>query len=291
MAQPLLGAHESVAGGMAEGIRRARELDCESLQVFVKNSNQWKARPFTPAEIEAYRAAHAASGIGPVVAHAGYLINLAAPEGENREKSRAGLADELGRCDRLGIVGLVVHPGAHLGRGIDEGIATVVESIDGVYGAPDAPRTPTLLELTAGAGTHLGSKLEELAAIRSASRFPASIGFCLDTCHAFAGGYPIHEASGWSRFLADVDRILGLDRVACWHLNDSVGALGSHKDRHAPIGEGELGRGAFARLVNDPAVAGVPLLLETPLGDDERGHARDLETLRGLLRAPAARQR
>ena len=279
---PPLGAHESTAGGLATAFGRGQAIGCDALQIFVKNASQWKAKPIAAEEATAFRAAHAASPIGPLVAHAAYLINLAAPDPAILEKSRAALADELSRCAQVGVPALVVHPGAHLGRGEAVGLAAIAESLDAVYAAlPDVP-TVTLLELTAGQGTVLGRTLGELEAIRAQSAHRARLAVCLDTCHAFAAGYALDDVKGYEDFLAEIDATVGFDSIRCIHLNDSVGARGSKKDRHANLGEGMIGLDLFARLLAEPRFAAVPMILETPLGDDEQGHARDLVTLRGL---------
>lgn len=280
---PLLGAHVSVAGGLVEGLRRGAELGCDTLQIFVKSPSQWQSKPLLPEDAEAFRVAHAASAIGPVVAHAAYLINLAAPDPQILSRSRAALADELRRCAALGVAALVVHPGAHMGAGEEAGLAAIARSLDAVDAELGECPTRVLLEITAGQGTVLGSRLQHLAAIRAQAGSRDRLGVCLDTCHAFAAGYALDSAAGWGDFLAEVDSEIGFDLVGCVHLNDSVGALGSRKDRHANIGEGCLGVEPFRRLLTEPRLSGVPKILETPFGDDELGHARDLAILRGLL--------
>lgn len=282
MPGPLLGAHVSVAGGLATAFDRGAEIGCRSLQIFVKNASQWRGKPLEPAAVEAFRAEHRRAGEPPLVAHAAYLINLCATDPRVLERSREALADELERCDRLGVPGLVVHPGAHLGAGEDAGLTAIAVSLDRVHRSLPEARSRVLIELTAGQGTVLGYRLEQLAAIRERARDGERIGFCLDTCHAFAAGYDLRTPAAVEGFLDEVERVIGLDAVACLHLNDSVGGLGSRRDRHANIGAGEIGRAGFRRLLEEPRLARVPMILETPLGEDERGHARDLETLRGL---------
>ena len=279
---PPLGAHESTAGGLALAFGRGEAIGCDALQIFVKNASQWKAKPLADPEVAAFRAAHGKSPIGPLVAHAAYLINLAAPDPAILEKSRAALADELTRCAQVGVPGLVVHPGAHLGRGEEAGLAAIAESLDAVYATiPDCPTT-TLLEITAGQGTVLGRKLGDLESIRKQAKEKARLAVCLDTCHAFAAGYALDDPKGFEDFLAEIDATVGFDAIRCVHVNDSVGAKGSRKDRHANLGEGLIGLDLFARLLAEPRFAKVPMILETPLGDDEQGHARDLATLRSL---------
>lgn len=277
-----LGAHVSIAGGLPKAFERGDDLGCDSLQIFVKNASQWKGRPLAEDEVTTFRAAHTASQAGPLVAHASYLINLAATDPKTLEKSLAALGDELDRCSRLGVDGLVLHPGAHLGAGEEEGLAKISASLDTVLGERPDCTTRVLLENTAGQGTVLGYRLEQLAAIRSGADAADRIGYCLDTCHAFAAGYPVHEPEGYEEWMAQVDEILGFDRVGALHLNDSKQPFGSKKDRHENIGEGEIGADLFARLVHDERWAGTAAVLETPIGDDEQGHRRDLERLRSF---------
>ncbi len=280
---PALGAHVSVAGGFVEGVRRGTGLACDALQIFVKSPSQWQSKPLLPEDATAFRSAHAASAIGPVIAHAAYLINLAAPDPQILAKSRAALADELRRCAALGVPALVVHPGAHMGAGEDAGLAAIARSLDAVHDEVGSCPTRILLEITAGQGTVLGSRLRHLAAIRAQAASRERLGICLDTCHAFAAGYAIDSAAGWDDFLAELDAEIGFELVGSVHLNDSVGALGSRKDRHANIGEGCLGVEPFRRLPAEPRLRHAPMILETPFGDDELGHARDLAALRRLL--------
>ena len=287
---PLLGAHVSIAGGVVHAIERGEELGCGAIQIFVKNANQWRARPLAAEEAAAFRAAHEASRIGPLVAHATYLINLCAADRGFLTLSRETLGDELDRCALRGVAALVVHPGAHMGRGEGAGLARIADSLDAVFAdRPDCP-TRVLLELTAGQGTALGHRLEHLAAIRESAACRDRVGFCLDTCHAFAAGYPIHEEEGMDSFLDEAGSLLGLDRIGCLHLNDSLRPFGSRRDRHAHIGEGEIGLEAFARLLGDRRFQTVPMLLETEPGPDAEGHRRDLTTLRRLMKRRAGLQ-
>ncbi len=283
MNAPALGAHVSTAGGLPRAFERGREIAATALQIFVKNASQWRGKALTGDETRLFRAARAGEGEPPVVAHAAYLINLAAPDEAILAKSRAALADELGRCAALGVDALVVHPGAHMGRGIDGGIDAVAASLDAVFAELPEEGPALLLELTAGQGTVLGHTFEQLASMRERASRRARLGFCLDTCHAFAAGYEVGSAAAVEEFLAAAERTLGLGSVGCIHLNDSVGERGSKKDRHANIGEGRIGLEGFRRLISEPTLAHAPMILETPIGDDERGHARDLARLRELL--------
>jgi len=257
------------------------DLGCETIQIFVKNNNQWNGKPLVDEEVEAFRNARQASPIGPVVAHASYLINLAALNPETLEKSRVSLTDELDRCDRLGLDGLVLHPGAHVGAGETAGIDLVARSLDAVL-SKTRGSTPVLLENTAGQGTVLGHDLAQLAEIIERCEHSSRLGVCLDTCHAFAAGYAVHEPDGYDSFWEEVEATVGLAAVRCLHLNDSLKPLASRRDRHANAGSGEMGEEVFRRLMNDPALARVPMILETPRGEDGEGHRRDLDLLRRL---------
>jgi deoxyribonuclease-4 len=263
---PPLGAHVSIAGGVSKAIARGEELGCDALQVFVKNASQWVGKPLADDEVERFRELHAASPIGPIAAHSTYLINLASSDPTNRTRSRRALRDELDRCERLGIPFLVLHPGAHLGAGEKKGLKKVATS----------------LENTAGQGTVLGRCLSHLATIQELSAHPDRLGVCLDTCHAFAAGYPIHEEEGYEAFFDRIHELFGAREPSCLHLNDSKKPFDSRRDRHANIGQGEIGSDLFARLVHNSRLQKVPMILETPLGDDELGHKKDLELLRKL---------
>ena len=265
---------------MSRAIDRGVELDCDAIQVFVKNASQWQGKPLDDDDVQRFRQGHSDSQIGPLVAHASYLINLAATKPENLRKSRVALADELERCDRLGIPSLVVHPGAHLGAGLESGLELVAASLNAVFSAMPKCRTRILLENTAGQGTLVGSKLGELATIRSLSDESSRVGICVDTCHAFAAGHPIDTETGYRNFLDEVVDLFGPEEPGCFHLNDSRHELGARRDRHANLGQGEMSVEVFRWLVNEPTLQETPMILETPMGDDSAGHRRDLALLR-----------
>src|SRR6185295_3958321 len=291
---PPLGAHVSTAGGMPRAIENGTALACTAIQIFVKNANQWRGRETPETEIAMFKSTRKGSAIGSVVAHASYLINLAATDPEILEKSRAALADELLRCEALGVEGLVLHPGAHLGTSDEEGIARAAESLERIFAGLPGVATRVLLENTAGQGSTIGYRLEHLEAIRARLSCPERTGVCLDTCHAFAAGYAIHEPAGYEEFAAEAKERFG-PALGAFHLNDSVKPFASRRDRHAHIGQGEIGTEAFARLLREPRLAGVPMVLETEPGDGMEGLRRDLAVLRGLLagepKAPAKRRK
>ena len=273
---------------MANAFARGAAIGCDALQVFVKNASAWRAKPLDATAITAFHEARATTaGMSvsaplPVVAHASYLINLASPDPTTAQRSRDALVDELQRCDALGIDGLVLHPGAHVGSGEDAGLDAIAAALDDVFARHAQGVTLLLLENTAGQGTVLGADLAHHGRVLRSVAAPERLGVCLDTCHAFAAGIDLRSPEAFEAFLAGVDEQVALRRVGAWHLNDSLHPLGSRKDRHASIGAGEIGLEAFARLLDDQRFATTPMLLETPLGDDEQGHARDLVTLRSL---------
>ncbi|HET9950620.1 MAG TPA: deoxyribonuclease IV [Candidatus Eisenbacteria bacterium] len=286
-AGPLIGAHMSVAGGAVTGIERALAVRARALQIFTKNASQWKGKPITDAEAAAFREAWAASGLAPVVAHDSYLINLASPDPALLQKSIEALADELLRCETLGVPFLVAHPGAHVGSGVLEGCDRVAASIDRARALAPAPSVILLLENVAGQGTTLGRKFEELARIRSGVSRRDLTQFCFDTCHAHAAGYDLTTEKGYEETFREFDAILGLESLRVFHVNDSKNERGSHVDRHEQIGKGKIGIEAFARLMRDPRFTAVPKLLETPKGaDGVVMDRRNLALLRRLAEEP-----
>ncbi len=276
-----LGAHVSVAGGTHNAFERGRDIGCDALQIFVKNASRWRGRVLADDEVASFREQHADTG-WPVVAHASYLINLASPDDELSEKSLTALSDELERCDRLGVPGLVLHPGAHVGEGVEAGVERVARALDRVFALRPELEARVLLENTAGQGSTLGADFEELGAILARVDDPERLGICFDSCHAFAAGYDLRDEEGYGATMEALDRAVGLARLRAVHLNDAVHPLGSRKDRHASILEGEIGRDFFAVITQDARFASLPMILETPLGDDGKGHERDLKTLRNL---------
>ena len=274
----------SIAGGVDQAPLRGKEVGCDTIQVFTKSNRQWHAKRLTDREVEAFKANLAATGMGPVVAHDCYLINLAAPGGPLWKKSVAAFRMELERAERLGIPYLVTHPGSHVGAGEAEGIHRVAEALNALHAALPGHRVQVLLETTAGQGTSLGYRFEQLAAILDEVEQPDRVGICLDTCHVFAAGYDIRSQDGYRRSLEELDACLGLRRLKAIHLNDSKGGLGSRVDRHEHIGKGRLGLAPFRHLLNDPRLRRVPMILETPKDDDFiTADRRNLARLRHLL--------
>jgi len=282
----LLGAHESVAGGAHTSIQRGRDDGCEAMQIFARPSAQWRSRPFDPDEVSMFRSELAAVG-WPVMSHASYLINLAAVDRTFLRRSREALEDEMVRAETLGLDFVVLHPGAHMGTGQDDGVTAAAESLSDLHDRTRGMRVRLLLEITAGQGSCLGCRFEEVEAMLARARGGHELGVCFDTCHAHSSGYDLSTEQGYERTFEAFDRVLGLERLRAFHLNDSKTPAGSHVDRHAEIGDGYLGLLPFWRLVNDPRFATVPAVLETPSGPDKLpSFKRNLARLRGLIGAP-----
>jgi deoxyribonuclease-4 len=278
-----LGAHMSISGGLHLAIDRAVAAGCNVLQIFTRNSNQWKGKPVSEADVALFRSKFASSGLHEVVSHDIYLINLASPPGETRDKSLGAFRDELETCARLGINKVVMHPGSHLADSPETGLARVIEAFDLLFSEVPQFEGRVLIETTAGQGSNLGRTFEELSAIIDGSRFPEKFGVCFDTCHTFAAGYDTATGEGYRDTMEQFDRIIGLDRLQCFHLNDSKKGLGSRVDRHEHIGQGALGLNPFRFILNDPRFAKVPKILETPKGDNDEMDVINLGVLRGLV--------
>lgn len=282
-----LGAHMSIAGGLPKALERADQVDCTALQVFVKSARQWKPRPIPEEDIEAFRSGLEARGLGPyVTAHATYLINLASPDEALRDRSVEALALEVERCELLGIPGLVLHPGSHMGEGEEAGLERVAASLDRIL----APRGRALkgpvwilLENTAGQGTNLGHRLEHLQKIIELSRGRTRLGVCFDTCHALAAGYDLRTAAAYRKTMKEVEQTIGIETIRAFHLNDSKHELGSRRDRHEHIGEGFVGIECFRALLRDKRFFDLPMVLETAKDEDLENDRRNLARLRELL--------
>jgi deoxyribonuclease IV len=279
-----LGAHMSISGGLHLAIDRAVAAGCSVLQIFTRNSNQWRGKPVSDADVALFRSKFAASGLREAVSHDIYLINLASPPGETRDKSIAAFRDELETCARLGILKVVMHPGSHLADSPQSGLTRVVEAFDQLFSEVPQFEGRVLIETTAGQGSNLGRTFEELAAIINSSRFPEKFGVCFDTCHTFAAGYDTATEDGYRDTMEQFDRLIGVKRLECFHFNDSKKGLGSRVDRHEHIGLGALGLNPFRFILNDPRFAAVPKILETPKGDNDEMDAVNLAILRGLVK-------
>jgi deoxyribonuclease-4 len=269
-----LGAHMSIAGGVDRALERGASIGCDAIQIFLKNNMQWRGRKLAPGEIRRFRARTM-----PVFAHSCYLLNLAAPNGRIRQRSIAALVDEVERAAALGLPFIVMHPGAHLGAGEVAGLKAVARGLDEVFRATRRSPVKIALETTAGQGSNLGYRVEHLDAIFQASDFPCRLAVCVDTCHLFAAGYDIRTRQGYESAMKPLSRL----PVVAFHLNDSKRPLGSRVDRHEHIGQGHIGLAGFRRVLRDRRWQDLPMVLETPKGEDLREDIQNLRVLRSLL--------
>jgi deoxyribonuclease-4 len=245
---------------------------------------QWLGKRCPPADLALYKNELAASRFAAVFGHTGYLINLGAPASRNRDRSIASLIQEIQLATDLALPFLVLHPGAHLGGGEPAGVKQVVAGLDEVLRATKAVSVRIALENTAGQGTGLGHRLAQLAAIFDRVQRPERLGFCLDTAHLFAAGYDIRTAQGWAKAIAELTERVGLQPILAFHLNDSKTGLGSRVDRHAHIGQGQIGKKGFRHIVTDPRFRDHPGCLETPKSTHLKEDRMNLATLRRLAR-------
>jgi len=284
---PILGAHMSIAGGYYLAVERAAECGCDCVQLFTKNNNQWRGKELTDEDAEKFQEALARTGVGYPLSHDSYLINLACPEPELWARSVEAFCVELLRAEKLGIPYVVAHPGAFTTSSEPEGLQRIVDALDQVHRQTSDINACCLLENTAGQGSNLGWRLEHLSAIIGGVAMPERLGVCIDTCHLFAAGYPLHTPEEYAATMAELEKVIGLERIKAFHLNDSKKPLGSRVDRHEHIGRGHLGLEPFRHLLNDPRFAQTPMYLETAK-EQEDGEEMDvvnLRVLRGLFGA------
>ena len=273
----------SIGGGVHRAIERSCSIESTAMQMFVKNNMQWFARPLERTEIKAFLRHAQRKQIEAAFAHSSYLINLAATNPQFHANSLRALAEELTRAHQLELPFLVLHPGAHLGAGEQAGIEKIVASIDAIWAVIPKVKTKIALETTAGQGSCLGDKFEHLAAIIENVREPERLCVCLDTAHVFEAGYDIGSEAGVKKMFRQFDRVIGLDRLAALHLNDSKTPLGSRVDRHEHIGKGKIGLDAFRFIMRDRRFREIPKVLETPKGKELAEDVENMKTLRGLL--------
>lgn len=278
-----LGAHVSIAGGLHEAPKAGKWIGCDAIQIFSRSPRMLRGtKPITEEEARLWRESLEANGIEVAIIHDNYLINLCSPKKRLLRVARDAFVEEMERAQVLGVRHLIFHPGAHMGKGEEKGLRLVAESLDACILRADAPDVLLCLENTAGQGTTVGYKFEHLRGIVDASEHPDRLAVCLDTCHAFAAGYDIRTRRGYTNVMKHIDQVLGLDRIAAFHLNDSKGAIRSRLDRHEHIGKGKLKKDAFRFLVNDRRFRECPAVLETP-GEDP-AFKRNLKMLRGLVK-------
>lgn len=279
MPAQLIGAHIPIKGGLGQAVRTGHEIGCTAIQVFTSSPRQWYSAPVSDEQVRDFKAAREETGLVDVVSHDSYLINLCAPTPEIAEKSFAGLKGEIERCVRYGIDRVVSHLASYKGQDQGETLLTVADRVSQILS--ETPDSVTLLmETTAGQGSSINSRFEEIAMLLELTKGNPRFAVCLDTCHVFAAGYDIRTDDGYDRTFAEFDRLVGIDRLRAIHVNDSLKPFASRVDRHADIGEGEIGIHAFDRLVNDPRFERVPLLLETEV----ENHRANLDRLKSLRR-------
>lgn len=279
---PPLGAHMSIAGGYYKAVDAAAKAKCDCVQLFTKNNNQWRAKELTDDDATRFQSALEQHGIKHPIAHDSYLINLGSPDKELWKKSIDALVVELQRADWLGIPYVVAHPGAYTTSSEQAGIKRIAKGLDEVHRQTKTVAAQVLLETTAGQGSNLGWKFEHLADIIEATRDPDRLGVCFDTCHVFAAGYAMETKKEYLATIRQLDKTVGRKLVKAFHLNDSLKPLGSRVDRHAGIGQGEMGLEPFRHLMNDRRFAKVPMYLETPKGENAKGEDLDVVNLRVL---------
>ncbi len=280
---PLLGAHMSIAGGVGNALLDGKKVDCDAIQIFTKSSRQWAAKPYTKEEIEQFKVNRKDTGISTVIAHDSYLLNLGSPDTALRNRSVGAFIDELERCETLGVSNLVAHPGAHVGAGELAGIKTIAKSLDEVHTACPGYNVKITLEITAGQGSNLGYRFEQIRSIIDATKQSERLRVCFDTEHAFAAGYDIRTKDGYERTFTEFDAAIGIKLLAAFHLNDSKKDFNSRVDRHENIGKGFIGVEAFRLLMNDKRFWGLPMCLETPKGPDLKEDRENLTLLRSLI--------
>lgn len=279
-----LGAHMSISGGLEKAIDRGEEIGCETIQILTKNNRQWDAPDLTSEQIDTFLERREASDIDPIFVHAVYLINLCSTVEKTQARSYDALVDELQRAGQLELPWVIIHPGSCGNLGEDRGLELIADACRRAIDATADLDVRICLETTAGQGTALGHRFEHLAELYEQIDAEERLAVCLDTCHIFAAGYEIRDYPGYDQTLRDFDRTVGIDRLACLHLNDSKTPFGQRKDRHEHIGQGNIGLEPFSFFLNDPRLQDIPMVIETPVDDDEvEDDSRNLQALRDQL--------
>ncbi|MHA1277467.1 MAG: deoxyribonuclease IV [Candidatus Helarchaeota archaeon] len=278
-----LGAHMFITGGLHKAIERGEMLNCETIQIFMKSNRSWKAKELTDENIDAFLVKKSKTSIDPIFAHNTYLINLCAVDPAVLEKSYAGMLLELARAEQLEIPFTVLHPGSHMGAGEDKGIKKIADTLHKLLEETEGFKVKVLLETTAGQGTNLGYRFEQLATLLKLIDYPDRLGTCFDTCHVFAAGYDFRTEKDYNAVISTFDSIVGLNSLLAFHLNDSATECGSHVDRHEHIGKGAIGTQGFKHFLNDKRFKDHPAVLETPKSKDYKEDVMNLKILRSLI--------
>ncbi len=280
----MIGAHMSISGGIFNSLIYGKELGCTTIQIFTKSNNQWKAKELTPEDTNRFLENQKETGISSVVAHNGYLINLASPKEDIYQKSLEAMLIEVQRAELLAIPYLVIHPGSHLGSGEEEGITKIAHSLNWLHQKTEGCQVGICLETTAGQGSSIGYRFDHIAKIIDQVKDNRRLGLCYDTCHTFAAGYDIRTKKAYKDTFEELDKIIGIKRLKVFHINDSLKDLGSRVDRHQHLSEGKIGLEGFRMLMNDPRWESIPKILETP---KEEGNVKDrmnLKVLKSLIK-------
>ncbi len=290
---PLFGSHLSIAGGYYKAVDTAAGLGMQTVQLFTKNNNQWAAKPLTDEDVRLFRESIQRTGVQRPCAHDSYLINLASPDETLWKKSVDALVIELERAESLGLEGVVMHPGSFVTSTEEEGQQRIIEGLNEAHRRTAGVRCQYWLETTAGQGSNLGYRFEQIGFLLKNVRNPDRLGVCVDSCHIFAAGYPLQTKDEYAETMDEFERQIGLHMIRAWHLNDSKKPLGSRVDRHEHIGEGFLGLEPFRHIVNDPRFADTPMYLETEKGERDGVDldAMNLATLHGLVAKPAKKKK
>lgn len=269
----------SIGGGIEKSLIRGYDLRCNTIQIFTKSSRSWNEKQLEKAEIAAFHEAQKKTSIDPIISHCNYLVNLASPDRSIYQKSISSMFGEMERSELLGIECLVMHPGSHKGSGETAGIEKIAGAINLLHEKTVGFRVKILLETTAGQGTSLGHRFEQIAEIIERVEEKSRVELCLDTCHVFAAGYDLRTEEAYEKIFRDIEKIIGIEKLKVIHLNDSQGDLGSRVDRHEHIGKGLLGEWPFRRIMRDERLKNIPKIIETP-----RAEGRDISNLQ-LLRS------
>jgi deoxyribonuclease-4 len=274
----------SIAGGMDKSLSLGKRVGCNTIQIFTKSSNQWKAKPLSNEDVINFHKNRKETGIDLVVAHDSYLINLGSPDDALWKKSIDAFIIEMERCALLEIPYLNTHPGSHMGEGEKKGLKRIAKAIDIIHSKTQGIKTRIALEITAGQGTNLGCTFEQIAEIIQWTKRGELLSVCFDTCHAFAAGYELRDRKSFRKTFEEFDQIIGLERLKIFHLNDSLKGLGSRVDRHQHIGKGEMGLEPFRLLLHDQQLKKIPMYLETPKSPDCREDVENLKILKRLAK-------
>ena len=275
----VLGTHMSIAGGLNKTAQNVVKMNANTMQIFSRNPRGSNFKNPSEKEVEEFQKIRKEHHFGPILAHAPYTMNLASAKPEVYEFACDVIREDIQRMDNLGIENIVFHPGSHTGIGTEAGIENIIRGLN--QAITESQNIMVLLETMSGKGTEIGVRFEELKTIRDGVNHPEKVGICLDTCHVFSAGYDI--VNHLEEVLDELDENIGLSYLRAIHLNDSMMPFGSRKDRHATIGDGEIGLEALMKVITNPRLAGIPFYLETPL--DDAGHKKEIQMIKEYLKS------